>query len=101
MKRLESTTFRKWLEGIKDPITKARIVTRIDRMMCGHLGDVEPIGKGLSELRMHFGAGYRVYFYQEKDVLVLLLSGGDKSSQSKDIERAHRIFNEWKESQHD
>ena len=100
MKKLESSTFKKWLRGIKDAKNKARIVARINRLMDGLPGDVKPVGKGLSELRLHFGAGYRVYYYQDKDVLIVLLNGGDKSTQEKDIALAHTIFEQWR-NQHD
>lgn len=68
--------------------------------MDGLPGDVKPISKGLSELRLNFGAGYRVYYYQDKDVLVVLLNGGDKSTQEKDIALAHALFEQWR-NQHD
>ena len=96
MKKIESSTFKQWLAAIKDTKTKARIVGRITRLMDGFPGDVKPVGRGLSELHLHFGAGYRVYYYQDKDVLVVLLNGGDKSTQEKDIAKAHAIFEQWR-----
>lgn len=80
MQKIASSTFKQWLASIKDSKTRVRIVARVHRLMAGFPGDVKPIGRGLSELRLHFGAGYRVYYYQDKDVLVLLLNGGDKHS---------------------
>ncbi len=80
--------FAKWFNGLKDPKAKARIQVRIDRMELGNFGDVAPVGEGVSELRIFYGPGYRVYFVQEPAVVVILLSGGDKSSQKSDIAKA-------------
>ena len=66
----------------------ARVLVRIDRLEMGHFGDIAPVGEGVSELRIFYGPGYRVYFVQKSSVLVILLSGGDKSSQQSDIARA-------------
>lgn len=95
MQKIESSTFKRWLANIKDTKTKVRIVARVNRLMNGLPGDVKPIGLGLSELRLHFGAGYRVYYYQEKNVLVLLLNGGNKNTQTKDIAKAYEFFEQW------
>ncbi|MGF6693355.1 putative addiction module killer protein [Metapseudomonas resinovorans] len=100
MKKIESSTFRTWLKKLKDDTGKARIVARINRLMEGLPGDVSPVGHGVSELRIHYGPGYRVYFHQQGDTLVILLCGGDKSSQSRDIEAAHQILQAWR-AQHD
>lgn len=70
---------------------------RIDRMKEGNFGDSEPIGDGLSEARIHYGPGYRVYFMQQGDQIVVLLCGGDKATQTKDIKQAKRIAQAWKE----
>lgn len=70
---------------------------RVDRMREGNFGDAEPIGNGLSEARIHYGPGYRVYFMQQGDQLVVLLCGGDKSTQAKDIKQAALIAKSWKE----
>lgn len=96
MKRIESRTFRKWLGKLKDETGKARIVARINRLLEGLPGDVAPVGKGVSELRIHFGPGYRVYFYQQKNTFIILLCGGNKSTQTRDIEMAHQILKQWK-----
>jgi putative addiction module killer protein len=80
--------FSDWLIGLRDRNAKARIEIRIDRLALGNPGDVRPVGGGVSELRISYGPGYRVYFVQRGEVLVILLCGGDKSSQSRDIEAA-------------
>lgn len=85
-----------WLEKLKDLRGRARIIRRIDRLAKGNPGDVRPIGNGLSELRLDVGPGYRVYYLQDADTLVLLLCGGDKSTQQKDIEKAHERAEEWR-----
>jgi len=83
--------FRKWFRSLKDRRAKARIQARIDRIEMGHFGDVAPVGEGVSELRIFYGPGYRVYFVQKDAVVVILLSGGDKSSQNTDIAKAKEI----------
>jgi putative addiction module killer protein len=83
--------FTKWLKSLKDRRAKARIQARIDRVEMGHFGDVAPVGEGVSELRIFYGPGYRVYFVQKDAVVVILLSGGDKSSQKTDIAKAKEI----------
>ena len=83
--------FTKWLEDLKDFRAKARILARIDRMAFGNFGDVSPVGEGISEMRIFYGPGYRVYFVQRGSEIVILLSGGDKSTQSKDITKAKDI----------
>ena len=74
----------------------ARIAARLDRMAAGNPGDVQPVGEGVSELRINYGPGYRVYFIQQGPVLIILLCGGDKSTQSKDIKQANVLAEEWK-----
>jgi len=83
--------FTKWFESLKDRRAKARIQVRIDRLERGHFGDVASVGDGVSELRIFCGSGYRVYFVQRDSVVVILLSGGDKSSQATDIAKAKEI----------
>ncbi|WP_025675124.1 type II toxin-antitoxin system RelE/ParE family toxin [Salinivibrio socompensis] len=83
--------FTKWFRSLKDRRAKARIQARIDRVEMGHFGDVAPVGEGVSELRIFYGPGYRVYFVQQDAVVVILLSGGDKSSQKADIAKAKEI----------
>ena len=101
MNIIESSSFSKWLKSIKDPSTKAKIASRVNRLAHGLPGDVKPIGEGLSELRCHFGAGYRVYYYQDQEVLILLINGGDKKNQSNDIKKAKQIFQDWKGTQNE
>jgi putative addiction module killer protein len=84
-----------WLESIKDPRTKARIIMQVDKMELGLFGDSKPIGSGLSEMRIHHGPGYRVYFCKEKANRYLLLCGGNKSTQSRDIKRAKEYWKEY------
>lgn len=94
---VRSETFDKWLKGLKDKRAAARIQMRLDRLADGNPGDVKPVGSGLSELRVDVGPGYRVYFQQHGNVLIVLLCGGDKSTQQRDIARAHEIAKEWKD----
>ncbi|HDS1737977.1 type II toxin-antitoxin system RelE/ParE family toxin [Pseudomonas sp. BP8] len=96
MKKIESSTFKHWLARLKDNAGKARIVSRINRLTEGLPGDVAPVGQGISELRIHHGPGYRVYFHQSGDTWVILLCGGDKGSQSRDIHVAHQILRLWR-----
>lgn len=95
---IRSETFSDWLLSLKDSRAKARVLARIDRMKMGNFGDSELIGDGLSEARIHYGPGYRVYFMQQGEVVVVLLCGGDKNSQSKDIKKAKQIAKAWREA---
>jgi putative addiction module killer protein len=92
---IKSDTFDRWLRKLRDPQAKARVEMRIRRLSLGNAGDVQPIGEGLSEMRIDYGPGYRVYYMQKSKVLVLLLCGGDKSTQQKDIAKARKIAAEW------
>jgi len=89
--------FTDWLIGIRDKAVQARIRLRLKRLAAGNLGDIKPVGGGVSELRLHFGAGYRVYLVQHGSSWVLLLCGGTKSSQQKDIALAKHYMADWKE----
>lgn len=93
----QTETFRKWRTNLKDGRTRAAIASRLDRLAFGHAGDVEPVGQGVSELRIHYGPGYRVYFQKRGDTIIVLLCGGDKSTQAKDIKTAKRLADEWSE----
>jgi putative addiction module killer protein len=77
------------------------VLVRIDRLAAGNPGDVKPVGEGISELRINYGPGYRVYYLQDGDTLVVLLCGGEKSTQDDDIKNAKRIAKEWKETRND
>lgn len=85
--------FDAWLSGLRDRRARQRIVSRIDRLSLGNFGDVRPVGDGVSELRVHYGPGYRVYLVQRGDVI--LLCGGDKATQGQDIGRAKAIAKEF------
>lgn len=87
----QSNYYAKWFAGLKDDDVKARIDRRVKRAANGAYGDVQPVGEGVSELRFHFGPGYRVYFKEIGGVLFLLLAGGDKSTQRRDIDLAKEI----------
>ena len=91
----QSTTFKKWFGKLKDERGKVIIASRLNRLSFGHAGDVAPVGNGISELRIHYGPGYRVYFIISADVIVVLLCGGDKSTQEKDIRAARVIAAQW------
>jgi putative addiction module killer protein len=93
----ETDEFSEWLSSLRDDQAKVRILRRLDRLAAGNPGDVKPVGEGLSELRIDHGPGYRVYFIQRGAVLVLLLCGGDKKSQNRDIEKAKSLARDWKE----
>lgn len=89
--------FGEWIKSIRDRRTRGRILRRIDRMEQGNLGDHRGVGDGVQELRLHFGAGYRVYFAEDGETLILLLCGGDKRTQSKGIEEAKAYWRDYKE----
>ncbi len=89
---LEQTdAFAKWLKGLRDRDGRLRILKRLRRLGDGQFGDVKPVGEGVHELRMFFGPGYRAYFMQRGDTVILLLAGGDKDSQAGDIARAKAL----------
>lgn len=94
---IKSTAFDEWLRGLRDIRARARIVARLDRFACGNPGDVKPVGEGVSEMRIDYGPGYRVYFLRRGRLLVVLLCGGDKSTQNKDITQAKTIAAQWQE----
>jgi putative addiction module killer protein len=92
---VRSDTFDRWLRGLRDRQARARILVRIDRLAAGNPGDIKPVGGGVSEMRIDHGPGYRVYLMHKGTVLVVLLAGGDKSTQAADIARAKAIAQEW------
>jgi putative addiction module killer protein len=87
--------FDRWFLSLLDQRTARQILMRIDRVAAGNLGDVKPVGEGVSELRIHTGPGYRVYFLQRGATLIVLLAGGDKSTQAKDIRLALALANDY------
>ncbi len=84
----KTEVYAKWLDGLRDLQARARILVRIERLIEGNPGDVRPVGEGVSELRLDYGPGYRVYFKKRGDTLIVLLAGGDKRTQSQDIRTA-------------
>ena len=93
--------YASWLNGLRDARAKAKIILQVDKMELGLFGDSEPIGEGLSELRIHYGPGYRVYYGKESNEVYLLLCGGDKSTQSKDIRNVKAYWNDHKQRHRD
>jgi putative addiction module killer protein len=84
----KTDVYAEWIDNLRDQQARARILVRVERLAAGNPGDVKPVGSGVSELRIHFGPGYRVYFTQRGQDIVILLAGGDKNSQSNDIQTA-------------
>jgi putative addiction module killer protein len=91
----QTETFRKWWTKLRDQRAGALVAARLDRLAYGLAGDVQPVGDGISELRIHYGPGYRVYYQQRGATIVILLCGGDKGSQAEDIKTAKRLAAEW------
>ena len=89
--------FARWLDDLRDMRARARVQVRIERLAVGNPGDVRPVGEGVSELRIDYGPGYRVYFKRYGRELIILLAGGDKSSQTKDIKAALRLARDLSE----
>ena len=94
---VKSATFDNWLNGLKDRRARLRVISRIERLGAGNPGDVKPVGAGVSEMRLDYGPGYRVYFMQRGALVIVLLAGGDKRTQDADINHAIRISSEWKD----
>jgi putative addiction module killer protein len=94
---VRSTKFDEWLASLNDARGRARVLVRIDRLALGNPGDVRPVGGGICEMRIDFGPGYRVYFMQRGQVLIVLLAGGDKSTQARDIAKAQAVAAQWKD----
>ncbi len=93
----QTETFRKWWTRLTDGRARGVILSRLDRLAFGHAGDAQPVGEGVSELRIHYGPGYRVYFQRRGNTLVILLCGGDKSTQARDIRTAKMLARNWSE----
>jgi putative addiction module killer protein len=87
----QTEVFARWFDGLRDRQARARITVRIRRLSLGNPGDVKPVGEGVSELRIDYGPGYRVYFTPRGQTLVILLAGGDKHTQDQDIKKAHEL----------
>ncbi|NYS59570.1 type II toxin-antitoxin system RelE/ParE family toxin [Vreelandella salicampi] len=94
---IKTDVFDGWLRELRDIRARAKIETRIRRLSLGNPGDVKPVGEGISELRISYGPGYRIYYITKGPVIVVLLCGGDKASQPRDIEQAKAIAAQWKE----
>ncbi|MES2886051.1 MAG: type II toxin-antitoxin system RelE/ParE family toxin [Pseudomonadota bacterium] len=92
---VKSASFDRWLSALRDIRAVARIQVRLDRIASGNPGDVKPVGDGISELRIDYGPGYRVYFMRRGLLVVVLLCGGDKSTQAQDIAKARAIAAQW------
>ena len=95
---IESSVFKTWLSSLRDRRARVRIIQRIDRLKAGNAGDTKPIGEGLSELRIDYGPGYRVYYMQQGSIVVILLCGGTKRDQAKDITTAKALAQAWGEA---
>jgi len=87
----KTDTYARWLDGLRDIHARARILARVERLAAGNPGDVKPVGEGVSELRIDYGPGYRVYFTTRGRTVIILLAGGDKRTQATDIKRALRL----------
>lgn len=94
----KSEEYAKWIDGLRDLKARARIQARVERLRAGNPGDVKPVGAGVSEMRIDYGPGYRVYFVKRGDVLIILLVGGDKGSQAEDIKTALNLASKLKEN---
>jgi putative addiction module killer protein len=96
---IRSSLFNQWLASMADQKGKARILARLASAALGNFGDCEPVGEGVSEMRVHYGPGYRVYFVRNGATVYLLLTGGDKASQRRDIKRAKELAKALKEAE--
>ena len=94
---MQSATFKRWIRSLRDRAVVARIHARLRNVSLGNLGDVKTVGSGVFEIRVHYGPGYRIYCLRD-GTTVVLLSGGDKSSQARDIERAGQLAKDWRQT---
>ena len=93
----QTETYAKWFAGLRDRVARARIDIRIRHLSLGNAGDAKPVGEGISEMRVDHGPGYRVYFIQRGEVVIVLLAGGNKSTQNRDIRNAKALAKDLKE----
>ena len=93
----QTETYAKWFAGLRDRVARARLDIRIRRLSLGNAGDAKPVGEGISEMRVDHGPGYRVYFIQRGEVVIVLLAGGNKSTQNRDIRNAKALAKDLKE----
>ncbi len=94
---IKTNAFDRWFDALRDVRAKAKVTARIRRLSLGNPGDVKPIGEGLSEMRIDYGPGYRVYFMTKGPIIIVLLCGGDKGTQARDIEQAKTIAAQWRD----
>jgi len=87
----KTDTYAQWLDGLRDIHARARVLARVERLAAGNPGDIKPVGEGVSELRIDYGPGYRVYFTKRGRTIIILLAGGDKRTQTTDIKTALRL----------
>ena len=92
---IETAEFTDWLTGLKDRPTRIRLARRLNKARRGNLGDTKPVGDGVFEMREFFGPGWRMYYVERSGALVVMLGGGEKSSQANDIKRAKKLAEEW------
>jgi putative addiction module killer protein len=97
----KTASFDAWLRNLRDQRAAARVQARIDRLALGNPGDVMPVGSGISEMRIDYGPGYRVYFMQRGAVIIVLLCGGDKTTQKADIQEAKQLASAWMEKENE
>ena len=97
MRTRKSSIYKKWIKGLRDKQARYRINARIKRLECGNPGDVVPVGEGISEMRIHYGPGYRVYYKDTGKEIIIILCAGDKSTQQNDINKAKRLAREEEE----
>lgn len=98
---IETEEFTVWMAGLKDRMTRARLMVRLNKAKAGNLGDVKPVGGGVWEMREVFGPGWRMYYVERSGALILMLGGGDKSSQARDIERVKQRAKELQDDEQD
>ena len=92
---IETEEFSEWLTKLKDMFTRIRLARQLNKARLGNLGDFKPVGDGVFEMREFFGPGWRMYYVERTGALIVMLGGGDKSSQTRDIERAKQLAKEW------